>query len=518
MNHQWRKWIDRLKSNDLTDEELLEFRNAVEGDPSRRDAYLSELLAEVALEVDGLPDPFATPMPEGRPARRRWPRIASIAAGLVALAAASYVIGRAFEAPPGASGSPVYATVADANAEAEGAGLRIGQPLGNRRIHLPDGSEIGLAMRAGALLEICGPADMLIEGPDKIRLESGRISTYAPDYARGFTIDTVDGEVIDLGTRFVAAAGTGSGTEIHVLEGLVETHSSSGDVGKHSVGEQHAAILKDGRVEPIDFLHQRLRIPLDPVLVDRDADGFPDVVETHYGTSPSAASSRPAALRIEETFADYGPGPLRGVPLSMLGGQENETWGGAGEFREEGLRYAKGGRALESSAGSLRTVGDSYTGTSFFPDPRELAEVGVTYISFVMKNPDEPCRRCFAGLLLYQEDREELFVGKLSVANSYGSRLKMAPKQDAYGIPMDSEPHLFVIRIDHTRLITDVFIDPVPGQSESSAEYRYRYQDAPDGDRIEVRSGCARGSFKSDFDEIRIGLTWDSVVPAADPE
>jgi hypothetical protein len=80
---------------------------------------------------------------------------------------------------------------------------------------------------------------------------------------------------------------------------------------------------------------------------------------------------------------------------------------------------------------------------------------------------------------------------------------------------MDGETHLFVTRIDRTRLVTDVFIDPAPGQPETSANYRFRYQAVPDVDRLEVRSGCTTGTFPVEFDEIRVGLTWDAVVPAA---
>ncbi len=517
MDNQWQEWIERLKSKDLTGEELLEFRQAVEGDETRRDEYLSALLAETALEAEGLPAPVVPSITEAD-FGWRWKRFAGIAAGIAVLASAAYVAGRRTASPPGdpSGAGSFFATVTDANGPAEETGLRIGAPLGREVIHLPDGAEIGIAMRGGARLELRGPAEMEIDGPDAVRLVSGRISTYAPSYAQGFIVDTVEGRVVDLGTRFVTAAGTGSGTEIHVLEGLVEAHLPAGTAPSHSLGEHHAAILRDGTVEPIDFLAQRLMVPLDPVLEDRDADGFPDIVEAHYGTSVSDPSSRPSALRIDEAFSGYPPGSLRGVPLSMPGGQEDDTWRGEGIFRAEGLRFSRDQKFLKVSGGSLRTIGDGYTGASFFPAPRELPPVGVTYISFLMRNPAENPQGSFAGLLLYQGDQEELFVGKLRPSNSYGSRLKMSKRQDSFGVPMDSQPHLFVIKIDRTRLITDVFMDPVPGQPESSASHRFRYQAVPDGDRIEVRSGSFDENFPSDFDEIRMGLTWDSVVPQAE--
>jgi len=517
MKDDWQNWIDRLKSKDLTEAELREFQKAIEGDPVHRDAYLAALLAEVALESEDLPEPFAKPEKAAMPVRRRWPQAMAIAAGIVLLAAASYFAGsRSILPTVPANTSPSYlATITDADGIAERAGLRIGQPLGKGPLVLPEGSEIGIAMRGGARLKVRGPAELEIDAVDKLRLTKGRVSTYAPTYAHGFSIDTVDGSVVDLGTRFVTAAGAGAGTEIHVLEGLVEAYMPK-DTAAHSLKGEDAAILKGGKLEPTEFLAQRLVVPLDPILLDRDTDGSPDVVESYYGTRPDLASSKPAALRVEEAFNGYPAGSLRGVPLSALGGKPGVTWDGAGSFEAAGLSYGAAGKPFKLSAGALRTTGETGVGAILIPDSRELPPIGVTYVSFLMQNPGERPPNSFAGLLLYQGDREELFVGKLSIADSYGSRLKQSSGQDAFGIPMDTKPHLFVVRIDRNRLVTDVFIDPAPGRPEASATQQFRYQSVPDFDRIVVRSGCRDGVFPSVFDEIRVGLTWDSVLPAGE--
>ncbi|GAA5129650.1 FecR domain-containing protein [Luteolibacter yonseiensis] len=506
MNHDWQHWIDRLKSDDLTEAELREFEEAVRADPANREAYLSALVAEVALEADGLPDPFAKPKPV-ETLTPRWPRIAAMAAGIAALAALSYFVGGH------ASSSSVVATITDTDDLAEKAGLRIGQPLEVGRITLPEGSEVGVAMRGGARLKIRGPASFDIDGPDRIRLDKGRLSTYAPSYARGFTVDTVDGKVIDLGTRFVTAVDMNSGTEIHVLEGLVTAHGATSDPASYSLEGERAGILRQGRLEPTEFLAQRLLVPLDPVLQDRDSDGFPDEVENHYNTPADDPSSHPEPLRIEESFAGYPAGPSRNVVLKAKGASSGSIWEGEGIFQTQGLSYTSGTTSLRATGGSVATIGELSVGATLLPDPKELSPIGVTYVSFLMKNPASRPPGCFAGLLLYQDDREQFFVGKLSVDDSYGSRLRSSPTQDSYGLPMDDEPHLFVIRIDRTRLVTDIYFDPVPGQSESSATRRFRYQAVPEFDRIAVRSGSKTEMFPSSFDEIRVGLTWDSVVP-----
>ncbi|WP_035600846.1 FecR domain-containing protein [Haloferula sp. BvORR071] len=506
MNQDWQKWIERLKSYDLTEAELREFQAAIEKDPAQRDAYLDALLTEVGLEAEDLPNPFAKPEAPVVVPFRRWPRIAAIAAGIALVAAASYLAGQRLTVKPAAATH--VATITDADELAENAGMRIGQPLEKGSFTVPDGSEIGIAMRGGARLKVRGPADFQIDGPDKIRLGKGRISTYAPTYAHGFTVDTTDGKVVDLGTRFVTAAGTPSGTEVHVLEGLVEAFTAASG-SPHSLKGENAAILKGGKLVSTEFLAQRLIVPLDPVLADQDGDGSPDVVEDFYGTKANDASSKPAALRIEESFASYPTGPFRNASFTGPQGK----WEGTGVFEPEGLSFAAGGASLKSSGGALSTTGETNVGATLRPDPKQLSPQGVTYLSFLMRNPDKATANCFAGLILYQDDREELFIGKLSVANSYGSRLKQSLTQDAFGLPLDGKPHLFVVRIDRTRLVTDLFLDPVPGQPESSATRQFRYQDVPDFDRIVLRSGSGAGVFPSTFDEIRIGLTWDAVVP-----
>lgn len=507
MDQDWTDWIERLKAGDLTPEELREFQKSVGEDASCRDAYLNDLLAEVALESSSLPNPLAVAIPA-----RRWPRFVGIAAGIAALAAVSYFMGsRSFSG----DSSGFVATITDADESAEKTGLRIGQPVEKGTIVLPDDSEIGIAMRGGARLKIRGPANLEIKGPDKIHVMKGRVSTYAPSYAHGFTVDTVDGQVVDLGTRFVTAVDNDSGTEIHVIEGLVKANADPAKLAFQDLGGENAGILKGGKLEPTEFLAQRLNVPLDPVLKDTDSDGYPDVVEGHFGTSPEDAASQPVALRIEESFGNQVYGPIRNAGTKTAGATPGSSWDGEGQFIAEGLSFEKNGVALATGDGAVRSTGVTHAGATFLPDSRDLSPVGVSYVSFLMKMGSGYQDRCFGGLIFYQDDREELFVGKLSIQDSYGSRMRQSLVQNPFDLPMDGNTHLFVIRIDRTRLVTDIFVDPVPGSPEASATRQFRYHEVPVFDRISIRSGSAEESFPATFDEIRVGLTWQSVVPAS---
>ena len=367
-------------------------------------------------------------------------------------------------------------------------------------------------MRGGARLQINGPAKLRIDGPENVFLHSGRVQTYAPEYAHGFAIDTNEGEVVDLGTRFVTASGTDMGTEIHVLEGLVKARASENVKDMFYIGGEQAAILKNGKMLDTEFLARRLNIPINPNLADSDGDRVVDLIEAHYGTNAGDPNSTPDLLRIAEPFVGYDSAKMDRT--SYRGTGKISQWTGNGTFQDQGLVYRNNGKTLLTTGGCLATTGEKGVGAAIVLDDKELPKDGVIYISFLMQQPKKELNRPFSGLLLYLgEYREQLFTGELSVTDSYGARYAESDDEDIFAIPTDDQPHLFVLRIDKTRFLTDVFVDPPLGQIEKGLQPERRYQNAPKFDRIMLRSGSDSGTFSVRFDEVRIGLTWDAVLP-----
>jgi hypothetical protein len=380
---------------------------------------------------------------------------------------------------------------------------------------VPENAEIGIAMHGGARLQINGPAVFHIDSQEKIFLQKGRIQTYAPEYAHGFAINTDEGNIIDLGTRFVTTTGTDVGTEIHVIEGLVKAKATKRNSKMTFIGGEQAAILKDGKMVNTDYLAQRLNIPLDLILPDSDGDKVSDVIETHYSTSISDPNSKPALLRISESFNDYQSGPVNGIKYRGLG--KISTWVGPGVFLKEGLQYKQQELRLVSSGGCIETVGEFGAGASVIVANENLPRDGMIYISFLMQQPTVCLERPYSGLLLYLEEfQEQLFVGELHPTNSYGSRKARRETQESFAVKTDNKPHLFLIRIDQTRMLTDVYIDPPLGplgKPDTSLLPHVRYHEVLQFDRITFRSGSDSGNFLVRFDELRVGLTWDSVLP-----
>jgi len=526
MNQDWTDWIDRVGDKDVSEEELMDFQQALRESPENIEAYLDALLTDTALEtMDGLPR-VARPVVTAAPMEKRsladsgagkWSAargvMLALAACVALLLVLSFFLTRKQEPTQDAAAVATHvATITDSDKLADAAGLRIGKPLQKGEVVVPEGAEIGIAMRGGARLEINGPARLRIDGPETVFLLSGRVKTYAPEYAHGFSINTNEGEIVDLGTRFVTVSGTDAGTEIHVLEGLVKARPEINTKDLFYIGGEQAGILKDGKMYSTEYLARRLDIPMNPVLPDSDGDGVIDVVESHYGTDEKDPASTPSLLRIAEGFENYDAGKFENSPYRGMG--KITQWSGAGVFQARGLHYGNNAKALLTSGGSLITTGEKGVGATIRLDSQELPPKGVIYISFLMKQPHKKLNRPFSGLLLYMgEYREQLFTGELSVADSYGSRYSESENEDAFAIPTDDQTHLFVIRIDQTRFLTDVFVDPPLAQPEADVKPNKRYQDAAQFDRIMVRSGSDSGSFPVQFDEIRVGLTWDAVLP-----
>ena len=232
-----------------------------------------------------------------------------------------------------------------------------------------------------------------------------------------------------------------------MIEGLVKAGSADGASEMLSIKGQNAVILKNGKMLDTEYLAQRLKIPLDPNLTDTDADGSPDIIEIQYGTNIDDSGSFPKALRMAESFQGYGTGLIKGSEFRGLG--KVSHWMGGGQFLREGLEYENRGKSLLTSGGCLQTTGENGVGATIIPDSKELPDAGVVYISFLMQQPRKNLDRAFSGLIFYQDDyKEQLFLGELSVSDSYGSRYAESSEEDPFSVQTDDATHLFVIRID----------------------------------------------------------------------
>jgi hypothetical protein len=81
--------------------------------------------------------------------------------------------------------------------------------------------EMRLTYASGVELQLLGPAEFVV-GPTGGRLQRGGVRAVVPEKGRGFTIETPNGKVIDLGTEFGVAVDDFGVSEVNVFQGMVD--------------------------------------------------------------------------------------------------------------------------------------------------------------------------------------------------------------------------------------------------------------------------------------------------------
>ena len=174
------------------------------------DTMIAAVAAGYAPEIDAPETNAPGVVPTRRPAGRRLVarRLCALAACLVAVASTAYWW-RARNEP--------YARVL----QSLGApGLVAGKPI-RGEVHRLDTGTVEIVSGKGARLVIEAPAEFRFDGPQVLHLPAGRLAADVPPAAKGFTVLTPSGEVVDLGTSFGIDVRDRGAAEVHVFEGEV---------------------------------------------------------------------------------------------------------------------------------------------------------------------------------------------------------------------------------------------------------------------------------------------------------
>ena len=114
---------------------------------------------------------------------------------------------------------------------------RVGKALRSGKMNLLSGN-IEMTFSNGAKVRVQGPASLEILNDISMNLEYGQLSAHIPEEAKGFTINTTDVRVIDLGTEFAVNLPKDGEPEVHVYSGLVQTESVSSEKIKSVVTKE----------------------------------------------------------------------------------------------------------------------------------------------------------------------------------------------------------------------------------------------------------------------------------------
>ena len=201
-------------------------------------------------------------------------------------------------------------------------------PVGREQALRSGWAKLRFATGAEAVLE--GPAVFEVAAADRLILRAGRCSVHAPVGAEGFVVETPDGRVVDLGTRFAVRVREGSaeadgGTEVHVVEGAAELHPAAepvaGSVDRLS-GGQARRLAGDG---PLPFDPHAYRDTLPDRVVSYvardDADGattLTDLTVQRAGRARTYAAAALTPATLSPTNAPAG-GYVYAVPATATG-------------------------------------------------------------------------------------------------------------------------------------------------------------------------------------------------------
>ncbi|RCS54077.1 hypothetical protein DTL42_02695 [Bremerella cremea] len=136
--------------------------------------------------------------------------------------------------------------------------------FGQEIINLPKGIYQGVTS-SGVKVELAGPVRIRINKPMSWRLFYGKVVADVPPTSHGFTVNTHNASVVDLGTKFGVAVDANNFTEVVVYQGSVELRTGStlqrmvqGDAFEVPIGgklvkiaaNNVATFLKPGEIPP----------------------------------------------------------------------------------------------------------------------------------------------------------------------------------------------------------------------------------------------------------------------------
>lgn len=133
--------------------------------------------------------------------------------------------------------------------------VQVGTPLAAGKYQLDRGL-IQLEFFSGATVVLEAPTRFSLMSADKMVVDQGKARAHVPTQAVGFTIETPQHDVVDLGTEFAVAVDAAGDSEIHVLDGEIELHDRAGAQSQPlSLIQGQAMASASGQLTPVAFRH-----------------------------------------------------------------------------------------------------------------------------------------------------------------------------------------------------------------------------------------------------------------------
>ncbi|WP_414663663.1 FecR domain-containing protein [Horticoccus sp. 23ND18S-11] len=261
--------VERALDDRLSPAEREALQRDVIADPHLRAAYVERAWLHAALRADtDTLRTLASAADDRAPERTRWP----VFAGFTVLAAAAAVaIGfNVTLTRTEARNLPVATLVQAQNAKWSGSTLPTLEQsqLGRGMLALAEGI-VTLRFNSGAIVVLEAPSKLEIVSAMNCRLLEGSLTAEVPPAAHGFSVDTADLKVVDIGTRFGVTAGSAGNSHVFVFEGEVILNQPDGtEVRRLTEGKSYhvasgatAPIVEPARFQPLQQIDGWTSIP-----------------------------------------------------------------------------------------------------------------------------------------------------------------------------------------------------------------------------------------------------------------
>jgi FecR protein len=230
--------LDSILDRSYSDAQQQEFVRLMEEHPELKDHLIEQLRThsllqwqcdQLGMALPAAPPailPLNLPITESLPNRllrmvtRRW---VWAAAAILLSVTAALVWNRIRQAN---LGQVAVAEVVESNLvtwSENSTGLLDGVHVVPGKLQMNSG-QMTLRFRSGATVWVSGPASMQIVSDMLVKLDQGQATAQVPEWAHGFSIETSNVNVVDLGTKFGVLARPGGTTDVVVFEGQVDLH------------------------------------------------------------------------------------------------------------------------------------------------------------------------------------------------------------------------------------------------------------------------------------------------------
>lgn len=220
--------LARAVDGRLSAEDHAALQGEIVRDPALRAAYVDQVWLDASLRADRETLRALGEDSAAVAAPARWPLWLGF--GALAAAAAFAVMVGVREIRTDARARPIATLVQTQNAKWSGSTLPTLEQsqLGRGTLALAEGI-VTLKFTSGATVTLEAPTKLELVSAMSCRLLEGSLTAEVPPSAHGFTVDTPDLRVVDVGTRFGVTAGSAGNSHVFVFEGEVVLNRPAGE-------------------------------------------------------------------------------------------------------------------------------------------------------------------------------------------------------------------------------------------------------------------------------------------------